>query len=80
MTARVAVVIAIYQAGIDEGNATFETRGARLAGVTAARRHAHRAPQPRRVTTPRATDPAVNVPGQVSGPPPGAARGARHGQ
>jgi len=49
MTARVAVVIAIYQTGIDEGNSTFETRGARLAGVTAARRHAHRAPQPRRV-------------------------------
>jgi L-amino acid N-acyltransferase YncA len=37
-----AAVLAIYQAGIDEGNATFETRAPSWAGFTAARLPDHR--------------------------------------
>src|ERR1700691_4576769 len=43
MTAAHAVaVLAIYQAGIDEGNATFETRAPGWEAFTAARLPAHR--------------------------------------
>jgi L-amino acid N-acyltransferase YncA len=37
-----AAVLAIYQAGIEEGNATFETRAPEWAAFTAARLPAHR--------------------------------------
>ena len=108
--AHAAAVLAIYQAGIEEGNATFETRapgwpaftearlpGHRFVAVAAgqvtgwvaasahhrplARRHAHRAPQPGPMTTPRETSRGQR-PGtgrEVSGPVPGAVRGARRG-
>ena len=40
--AHAAAVLAIYQAGIEEGNATFETRAPDWAAFTAARLPAHR--------------------------------------
>ena len=40
--AHAAAVLAIYQAGIDEGNATFETRAPDWAAFTAARLPGHR--------------------------------------
>ena len=40
--AHAAAVLAIYQAGIDEGNATFETRAPGWAAFTAARLPGHR--------------------------------------
>src|SRR5438132_4219378 len=40
--AHAASVLAIYQAGIEEGNATFETRAPGWAAFTAARLPAHR--------------------------------------
>ena len=40
--AHAAAVLAIYQAGIDEGNATFETRAPPWPAFTAARLPAHR--------------------------------------
>lgn len=40
--AHAAAVLAIYQAGIDEGNATFETRAPRWDAFTAARLPRHR--------------------------------------
>ena len=40
--AHAAAVLAIYQAGIDEGNATFETRAPGWEAVTAAHLPAHR--------------------------------------
>ena len=41
-SAHAADVLAIYQAGIEEGNATFETRAPDWAGFTATRLPAHR--------------------------------------
>jgi L-amino acid N-acyltransferase YncA len=41
-SAHAAAVLAIYQAGIDEGNATFETRAPAWTAFTAARLPAHR--------------------------------------
>ena len=41
-SAHAAAVLAIYQAGIEEGNATFETRAPDWAAFTAARLPAHR--------------------------------------
>ena len=41
-SARAAAVLAIYQAGIEEGNATFETRAPDWQGFTAARLARHR--------------------------------------
>jgi L-amino acid N-acyltransferase YncA len=41
-SAHAAAVLAIYQAGIDEGNATFETRAPAWEQFTAARLPAHR--------------------------------------
>lgn len=40
--ARAGAVLAIYQAGIDEGDATFETQAPPWEGFTAARLEAHR--------------------------------------
>ena len=60
--AHAAAVLAIYQAGIEEGNATFETRAPDWAAFTADRLPAHRplaqrrpyrAPQPGGRPSPR---------------------------
>ena len=40
--AHAAAVLAIYQTGIDEGNATFETRAPGWPAFTAAHLHGHR--------------------------------------
>ena len=45
--AHAAAVLAIYQAGIDEGNATFETRAPGWEAFTAAHLPAHRPPAAR---------------------------------
>ena len=44
--AHAAAVLAIYQAGIEEGNATFETRAPDWAAFTAARLPGHHRPGP----------------------------------
>ena len=81
--AHAAAVLAIYQAGIEEGNATFETCAPGWAAFTAARLPAHRyvaiteagspGGWPRRLCPAAASTPGWSSTRSTSTPPPAAA-------